>query len=134
MRRSFPLTALLAAALLSGCARYPRQVDGPFYIDEVADSGEVYLFRCPGGPEKGCAVDGLPGPRIVAAGADRRYVVVAQASGAEAGGLSYFYFSRVRDERFGWGRDPERIIGPLTPAEFADATRRPHLPAPTIRP
>ena len=95
------------------------------------DRAELALFRCPDRARLGCAIDGLPGPEIVAAGADRRYVVVEQRSGSVT---RFFYFARVKEEKHGWGRNPEQIKGPLTPEEFRLAAARLRLPELSIRP
>ncbi|HEY3814241.1 MAG TPA: hypothetical protein VGL66_13530 [Caulobacteraceae bacterium] len=127
------MTLVLAAALLGGCSRPPVHVSGPFYVGTLAETNDVYLIRCPHGPDEGCAVDGLPGPRIVAAGANGRYIVVAQAGDSDDQERRYFYFARVPQEVAGWGNNPERIVGPLTQAEFDKAAHDLHLPPLTIR-
>jgi hypothetical protein len=58
---------------------------------------------------------------VLAAGADSHFVTVHSTRG-------YYYFARVPQERAGWGSNPERIIGPLTEAEFALAKREHGLP------
>jgi hypothetical protein len=58
------------------------------------------------------------GPGIVKAGGNARYVVVAQEDKSDSRLLRYFYFARVPQERYGWGLNPERVVGPLTKAEF----------------
>ncbi|HEY0413269.1 MAG TPA: hypothetical protein VGD66_09010 [Allosphingosinicella sp.] len=122
LRGSFILFALLAA----GCGRRFVEVDHPFYLGYFEDPDEVALFRCPRGPDEGCAVDGLPGPRVVAAGADRRFVVVHATQG-------YYYFARVPQETRGWGSNPERIVGPLGDADFERAKKALRLPDFTVR-
>jgi hypothetical protein len=125
-----PVLALLACA----CDR-AVEVDHPFYLMFIEDSRDVALFRCPERPGQGCAIDGLPGPRVVAAGADERFVVVAQQPVAEAGGETrYYYFARVPQESRGWGNNPERIVGPLDEATFDAAKVRLRLPDFTVRP
>jgi hypothetical protein len=69
------------------------------------------------------------GPGIVTAGGNARYVVVAQEHGSDSNVLLYFYFARVRQERYGWGLYPERDVGPLTKAEFDRAREGLGLPA-----
>ena len=123
--------ALAAAA----CDRGVVEVDHPFYLMSIEDPREVALFRCPGEPGVGCAIDGLPAPRIVAAGADQRHVVVAQQRASDASGrTSYYYFARVPEESRGWGNNPERIIGPLDEEEFALAKANLRLPDLSVRP
>ena len=116
------LTGLL---LLAACGSQVREVGGPFYVMRLPDSQGRALFRCPEGPKNGCAIDGLPGPDVVRAGADNRYVVVERQV---AGRSEYFYFARVPEERRGWGQNPERIIGPLDAAAFDEARSRLDLP------
>lgn len=129
-----PLLPVLALAL-AGCERRSVEVDHPFYLMFIEDPREVALFRCPDGPGLGCAIDGLPGPRVVAAGADERFVVVAQRPGPDAGGPTlYFYFARVAEETSGWGNNPERIVGPLDEESFAAAKARLRLPDLTVGP
>lgn len=125
--------SLAVALLVAGCGRQPVEVDHPFYLSFLEDPREVALFRCPTRPEDGCAIDGLPGPRIVAAGADKRFIVVAQepTSGEEA---RYYYFARVPEETHGWGNNPEKIIGPLTADQYSRAKLALSLPELTTRP
>lgn len=61
-------TLLLFPCLLAAAAACDRvtEVDHPFYLTYVEDSREVALFRCPHGPDGGCAINGLPGPRVAA--------------------------------------------------------------------
>ena len=125
----------IALALLAGsCGRRVVEVDHPFYLMSIEDPREVALFRCPDRPGTGCAIDGLPGPRVVAAGADDRFVVVAQRPIEDAGPTRYYYFARVPREASGWGPNPERIVGPLDEAAFAAATARLRLPALNVEP
>jgi len=127
----------LAGALLAGCSRAPVHVAGPFYLDTLPDTSDVYLFRCPSGPGEGgvgCAVDGLPGPHVVRAGGNAHYVVVVEAVDLGDGPSRYFYFARVPQETRGWGKNPEKIMGPLTKAEFDQEQRGLGLPAPETKP
>lgn len=124
----------LCTLAITACDRRYNEVDHPFYLMFIEDPREVALFRCPSEPGIGCAIDGLPGPYVVAAGADRRFVVVAQRSDPDAGGPTrYYYFARVPQETRGWGNNPERIIGPLDDQEFAAAKARLHLPDFTVK-
>ena len=134
MSRRLTSSIPLVVALLAGCSRAPVHVGGPFYLDTLPDSSDVYLVRCPSGPKAGCAVDGLPGPRVVRAGANAQYVVVAEAANPGHDPSRYFYFARVPEETRGWGSNPERIVGPLTKAQFNYAQRNLSLPAPKTRP
>ena len=118
----------------AGCSRAPVHVIGPFYLQKFVETDDIYLFRCPDGPQEGCAVDGLPGPRIVGAGGNDRYVVVAQADPSNADVVRYFYFARVPQETRGWASNPEKIIGPLTALEFDNARKAMNLPAADVRP
>jgi len=126
---AWTVTLLLAG----GCARRPIEVDFPFYLTSIEDPREVALFRCPSGPKRGCAIDGLPGPRIIAAGANKRFVAVAQipSSGGEA---RYYYFARVPEEASGWGNNPEKVVGPLSGEAFCRARATLPLPELTVRP
>ena len=121
--------------VLAGCDRRYKEVDHPFYLMFIEDPRDVALFRCPDEPGIGCAIDGLPGPYVIAAGADKRFIVVAQRSDPEViGPTRYYYFARVPEEAFGWGKNPERIIGPLDDQEFAAAKDRLRLPDFAVRP
>lgn len=125
--------ALTLALLVAGCGQRPVEVDHPFYLSFIEDPHEVALFRCSNSPDDGCAIDGLPGPRVIAAGANKRFLAVAQepTSGGEA---RYYYFARVPEETFGWGNNPEKIIGPLTAEEFAQTKATLSLPELTVWP
>jgi hypothetical protein len=124
--------ALAASLLLAGCGPDSREVSQPFYVTYIENPSDSALFRCPKGPDYGCAIDGLPGPYVFAGGADRRYVVVARHP--KTGGAidwdrtEYFYFARVPQETDGWGNNPEKIIGPLTELDFQQAKATHGLP------
>jgi len=133
--RVVPLLLLSCSLAMAACDRRYKEVDHPFYVMFIEDPREVALFRCPDEPGVGCAIDGLPGPYVVAAGADKRFVVVAQRSDPEASGPTrYYYFARVPQETSGWGRNPERIIGPLDEPAFAAAKAKLKLPEFTVKP
>lgn len=72
-------------------------------------------------------MDGLPGPGVTAAGADKRYVVVQTDHG-------FYYFERTPYETKGWGAHPERMVGPLNADVFKDASERLGLPALSTQP
>jgi hypothetical protein len=93
----------------------------------LPDSAERALHRCPDGPGGGCAIDGLPGPDVFAAAANTTHVTAARR---RDGREEYFWFARVPEERRGWGRNPERIIGPLSRAQFEAEVARRGLPEP----
>src|SRR5687767_7927091 len=112
MKRPPKAIAILIALLCAGCQPRFVEVDHPFYLGYFDDPGEIWLFRCPSGVNGGCAVDGLLGPGVVAAGADSRFVVVQSSVG-------YYYFERIPRETGGWGHNPERIRGPLSEADYA---------------
>jgi hypothetical protein len=118
--------SLFLSLACAACGGGPVEVDHPFYLDALEDQ-EAALFRCPNGPDEGCAIDGLPGPGVLAAGADERHVVVQSTSG-------YYYFARIKRETRGWGDDPERIVGPLDERAFAEAKARLDLPELSVRP
>jgi hypothetical protein len=112
---------ILIALLGGGCEPRFKEVDHPFYLGHFEDPDDLSLFRCPTGVNGVCAVDGLPGPGVVAAGADKRFVVVQSKAG-------YYYFERVPQETSGWGNNPERIRGPLSEPDFAAVKARLRLP------
>jgi hypothetical protein len=124
MKLRAPLILLALAA--GGCKQRFVEVDHPFYLGHREDPEKVALFRCPDGPDSGCAADGLPGPVVISAGADSRFVVVRARRG-------YYYFARVPQETYGWGNNPERIVGPLNSTEFARAKKQLRLPDPAIQ-
>jgi hypothetical protein len=101
-------------------------VAGEFYLDTIKGP-DVHLFRCPDGPGNGCDTTGLPGPSIVKAGGNETYVVVAQADRSDAVARRYFYFARVQHGPGRWV--DEKVIGPLTKAEFDRARESLGLPA-----
>lgn len=72
-------------------------------------------------------MDGLPGPGVSAAGADKRYIVLKTDHG-------FYYFRRSVHELSGWGNDPEKIIGPLNERDFKAVTEKLRLPALTVQP
>ena len=130
-----PVLLTVCSISLAACDGRYHEVDHPFYLMFIEDPRGVALFRCPKEPGIGCAIDGLPGPYVVAAGADKRFVVVAQRSDPDGSGATrYYYFARVPQETSGWGNNPERIIGPLGDQEFAAAKAKLKLPDLTIRP
>ncbi|HEX8064436.1 MAG TPA: hypothetical protein VF535_14630 [Allosphingosinicella sp.] len=118
---------MLIALLVAACERRFTEVDHPFYLGYIEDPDEISLFRCPTGVNDACAVDGLPGPGVIAAGADKRFVVVQSDRG-------YYYFERVPQETAGWGNNPERIRGPLSDPEFAAVKEKLRLPDLDVRP
>jgi hypothetical protein len=95
------------------------------------------LFRCPNGPDDGCAGDGLPDATVFAAGSDEKYVVLVRHPYKDGDfdrkRSEYFYFARVKAEFGGWGNNPEKIIGPLDQDEFFKAKRQHNLPDFSIR-
>jgi hypothetical protein len=128
---------ILAAATLLVAASGVRavEVDHPFYLTFIEDPRDVALFRCPDGPDRGCAIDGLPGPRVLAAGANKRFVVILQQSKASPRAPArYYYFARVPGETRGWGNNPEKIVGPMDEAAFSRARAKLDLPDFTVRP
>jgi len=120
------LPFFLLAFVLTGCEGDPIEVSHPFYLWHLEDPSGIYLFRCLE-PAKGCAVDGLPGPGVTAAGADKKYVVVKTDHG-------YFYFKRTAHETKGWGSDPEKIIGPLNEQDFKATAEKLQLPNLSVQP
>ncbi|MGE8132974.1 hypothetical protein ACQKO5_05145 [Novosphingobium subterraneum] len=119
------LTLFLLLAL-AGCESEPIEVSHPFYLWHLEDPSNTYLFRCIE-PADECAVDGLPGPGVISAGADSRYVVVKTDHG-------YFYFKRTAHETKGWGNDPEKIIGPLNEHDFKATAEKLRLPNLSVHP
>ncbi|WP_156377738.1 hypothetical protein [Sphingopyxis sp. Root1497] len=130
-----PLFLIVIALATAGCGRRAIEVDHPFYLMFIEHPQDVALFRCPNEPGVGCAIDGLPGPFVAEAGANKRYIVVAQTPSSDGEGpTSYYYFERVPEETSGWGKNPERIVGPLDEREFTAAKAHLGLPEFTVRP
>lgn len=125
MPKALSVSFAFLAMLVVGCSQREREVSHPFYVMTIADSYERALFRCPEGPDGGCAIDGLPGPDVFAAGANASYVVVARHRASQD---EYFYFRRIPDEKQGWGASPERIVGPLEKSQFEAEAKRLGLP------
>lgn len=108
-------------------------VAGPFYLQPPTawDRDNMTLYRCTDAPECGRDPE-LPDATIFAAGADSRYVVAARHPRTHnpAGDVTdksitqYFYFARIKNERY----DSEKVVGPLTKAEFEAASAEYHLP------
>lgn len=118
--------------LLLACKPQNTHVVGPFYLSYFETRDEMALFRCPGGPDNGCAIDGLQDATVYAAGGDNKHVVVARhprTNGSTKQDISeFFYFVRIKNEQHGWGSNPERIVGPLTEKQFDIAKRELGLP------
>ncbi len=125
---------LIAGLAVSGCGWDSRftEVSDPFYLGYLEDPDQIQLFRC---VDEGCAGEDFPGPKVISAGADARYVVFAQQPVEGAGNeVFYYYFKRIPQEKGGWGANPEQIVGPMSAAEFDAATQRLGLPLLTIKP
>jgi hypothetical protein len=124
----------LFALLLSGCGRTTTHVAGLFYLTYFENPDEMLLFRCPNGPDEGCAGESFPDATVFAAGASEKYIVLARHPyndkdrSLDRDRTEYFYFARVKEEFRGWGDNPEKVIGPLNGVEFLGAKSRYHLP------
>jgi len=131
MRLSAAIIAL-TLLFLTACEPQNTHVVGPFYLSYFETRDQMALFRCPGEPDQGCAIDGLPNATVYAAGGDNNYVVVARHPHANESTKrdvsEFFYFARIREERRGWGSSPEHIVGPLTEKQFDVAKRELSLP------
>ncbi|MBX3593656.1 hypothetical protein [Sphingomonas sp.] len=120
------LAGALFVVTCAGCSPAARHVAGPFYLIERPESRELALYRCPDGPP-GCAIDELPVLNVLAAGGNDHFVAVQSDRG-------YYYLRRIAQERSGWGNNPEKIVGPLSEADFTASRRRLGLPDLDIRP
>jgi len=103
------------------------EVSDPFYLWHLEDHDAPALFRCADASRFTCAIDNLPGPPLLAAGANAHFVVLYKPE-------DYFYFRRIADERSGWGANPEVIIVPLSKERFAAMKAELGLPDPNITP
>lgn len=131
----------LFALLLSGCGRTTTHVAGPFYLTYFENPHEMLLFRCPNGPDEGCAGESFPDATFFAAGASEKYIVLArhpyndQNRSLDRDRTEYFYFARER--RIPWlGRRSRkgcrtikrrRVLGgeePVSPPKFLDSSVR----------
>ena len=127
-RNAIPTAVVALMALLStACDNGPVEVSDPFYLWHLEDPQATALFRCVDVREMVCAIDGLPDPPVLAAGANARFIVLRKSEG-------YFYFRRTPRERSGWGNDPEVMIGPLPQKQFTVAQRELGLPHANIKP
>lgn len=124
MGRTKILSLMAVVAFSAGCERSPLKVAGPYYLNTMPDSSAVALWRCPNGPNQGCAVDGLP-TEVIAAGSNKDFITVHGAKG-------YYYFHRINNETSGWGTRPEKIVGPVSKNEFDAAKRKLRLPEPDM--
>lgn len=130
--------ALIAVTLMSGCQQRRVEVSDPFYLDYIENPRAIELRRC----GNGCSsVEGLPsanidgtGPYVIAAGANKHFIAVEQKPiGHDDEASSYYYFARISEETVGWGKNPEKIVGPLDEEQFAIAKKRFGLPDLTIK-
>jgi hypothetical protein len=101
-------------------------VSDPFYLWHLEDPQATALFRCVDVRELACAIDRLPDPPVLAAGANARFVVLRKRE-------DYFYLRRISQEQRGWGDNPEVIIGPLSDIQFGAAQQELGLPDANIR-
>ncbi|MEQ1509578.1 MAG: hypothetical protein ABL909_04150 [Sphingopyxis sp.] len=131
---------LTACTPFSGLV-YDEALDGPYRLTAIDGMEDLAIYwEIPGG---GAVGDGLPGPGVIRAGVNDRYLVAtarapACAAGddacltrrANSGALDYWYVVRSADEE---QRLPYNgIKGPLTGTEFAEAKTRLGLPEFTL--
>jgi hypothetical protein len=121
------LAALLMIPALAACNNGMEEVAHPFYLGKFEASGPTWLFRCPEGPNEGCANDSLPDGEVFSAGANKKFITFQLLDG-------YYYLERTPLETNGWGKESERITGPLDEAEFLKAMAVQRLPPLTIKP
>jgi hypothetical protein len=119
--------SLFLIPVLGACDNGMQEIAHPFYLGRFEASGPIWLFRCPNGPDDGCANDSLPDGDVLAAGANKQFVVFQMSDG-------YYYFRRIPLEANGWGDEPEKIIGPIDENGLAKATKNFGLPRLTIKP
>jgi hypothetical protein len=132
----------LALAACLGCipfagSVYDEQLDGPFRLIAIDSMEDMAIFWTI--PEGGFVGDGLPGPTVLAAGHDARFLVAAvhpeyckpfdegcKRHGSNPHVTEYWYVIRQPDER---ERLPYAgIKGPFSQAAFAAEKRRLGLP------
>ena len=131
---------LVVCSLLAASGTRSVEVSNPYYLDYIEDPFAIELRRCESQGLSCASVNGLPrvqayeaGPHVVAAGANRHFVVVAYGVGDRSGDpRSYYYFARVPEEKKGWGANPEKIVGPLDERDFKEESRRIGLPELTV--
>lgn len=135
MRAARICLIFLVLSTVSGCGKPSVEVDHPFYLMEYGESGERFaLFRCLHDPGQGCSLDKGFGPDVIAAGANDQFVVMKMRQSPKAAQPAYFYFARIPQETGGWGLNPEKLRGPLTPAEFEKKRAALGLPKPDVTP
>jgi hypothetical protein len=123
---------LLPMALLMACSACgfvsDETLDGPYRLVAVDDRQDMSLCLSVG---QNCSGDGLPGPTVYSAGADRRFVVLARHPIGDQGVVErdvteYYYIVRAPDEAR--GVRPENLKGPFNLLQFAQERRRLGLP------
>lgn len=124
------LSTILLAACPGGFGFvHDQKLAGPYRLVAVDDREDMVVCR---GMESGsCAGDGLPGPTVFAAGADRRYLVIARhpttfPEPMDKAHTEYFYAERSANE--GDQRSRPVVHGPFDKAQFELEVRRLSLP------
>lgn len=131
LKRALLLAAFAATALLlAGCdVIHDESLSEPYRFLAIDSADSMVVCRSTAGG--GCVGEYLPRPTVFAAGADALYVVIARhpadANGQNTsrGVTEYYYVVRRPADDF---QRPEDLTGPLTRAQFDEATRRLGLP------
>jgi hypothetical protein len=130
---------MVASALgLGGCWQsfvHDETLDGPYRLVAVDVMDDMVLCWSAPDDHEVCSEDGLPGGKVVAAGANKRFVVAARRPNLAPFGepprfgsnIEYYYVIRTADEAVR-PPEPKQIIGPLTGNQFAGAKRSLGLP------
>lgn len=121
----------IAVLLLAACGPTDRQLVGRYRIQYVDTFDDMSMRWC--NDDGGCAGDGLPGPQLIAAGYDEKYVVatVHPYDGHDKPDTNiteFYYVIRAFETNNGQGLPYKGIRGPLTESEFWAAKTRLHLP------
>lgn len=119
-RRLIPIFALLLGAC--GGFVHDETLAGPWRLVAVDRQEDMILCRSIEGGS--CAGDGLPGPRIIAAGADERHVVVIRRAPSGRSADEYYFLIRASDEATRGGT----LHGPFDASQFAVEKARLGLP------
>lgn len=128
------IAGILVILALAGCfafAVYDEKLDGPYRLVATDTMDDMVLCWSDGSD----LCEGIVQDKVIAAGANERFVVVAREVNLEPFGeppryardLEYYYVVRTRDEAF---RSPlsNNLIGPLTKSRFAQSKRKLNLP------
>jgi hypothetical protein len=128
------IAAIFVTVALAGCfafAAHDEKVDGPYRLVATDTMDDMMLCWSDGSD----ICEGIVQDKVIAAGANERFVVAAREVNLEPFGkppryarnLEYYYMVRTRDEAV-HSPQGKNLIGPLTKSQFAQAKRQLNLP------